>query len=74
MNIDPHRIQDFCRNALKNGTIEAAFVEIQKEMFLEWLGTNDALERDQVFHVMRALELFQMKFENYAASGPTQQV
>ena len=67
--IDPDRIQQFCQSAVENGTMQAACVQLQREMYLEWCSEEDQAKREQLWHTAQALELVQRRWENFAMNA-----
>lgn len=58
--------REWLRQALENPNWQAAVIRVNRDLYNDWLDSEDAMARDSIFHTHRALELLVAKLRNMA--------
>ena len=58
--------REWLRQALDNPTWQEVVARVDRDLYSDWVDSNDAMERDSIFHTHRALELLVAKMRNMA--------
>lgn len=69
-NPHPELIQQFCTQAIENGTLEAAMDQARKDLFQDWCDEPDKQRQDTIHSTMKALEKVQGIMESYSMHAP----
>lgn len=70
MSVHPSVIKAFCASAVKNGTMDAAFAQARADLFADFMDSEDAMKRDQIWAIFRALQKVEGLLQGYAINEP----
>lgn len=69
-NPHPELIQQFCTQAIENGTLKAAMDQARKDLFRDWCDEPDKQRQDTIHSTMKALEKVQGIMEGFSMHAP----